>query len=101
MELLSITLGMCTLEHLPGGRRVVARSDNSGFEWALRRGCARRLNHAQLVHQQWLHAFKMRLALHVVRVDTHDNIADLPSRQVRAKWVHMHVSITFSSCVGF
>ena len=83
LELLSITLGMCTFEHLIGGRRLVVHSDNSGSEWALRRGCAWRWDHAQLVHQQWLHALKMRLALHVVRVDTHDNIADLPSRRVR------------------
>ena len=83
LELLSISLGMCTFEQLLCGRRVVVHSDNSGSEWALRRGCARRWDHAQLVHQQWLHALKMRLALHVVRVDTHDNIADLPSRRVR------------------
>ena len=85
LELLSISLGMCTFEQLLCGRRVVVHSDNSGSEWALRRGCARRWDHAQLVHQQWLHALKMRLALHVVRVDTHDNIADLPSRRVRAR----------------
>ena len=83
LELLSISLGMCTFEQLLFGRRVVVYSDNSGSEWALRRGCARQWDHAQLVHQQWLHALKMRLALHVVRVDTHDNIADLPSRRVR------------------
>ena len=75
---------------------MVVHSDNSGSEWALRRGCARRWDHAQLVHQQWLHALKMRLALHVVRVDTHDNIADLPSRQVRATWVHVRLLIPFS-----
>ena len=33
------------------------------------------------MHSQWLHAAKSRLFLHVVRVATDDNIADLPSRR--------------------
>ena len=49
---------------------------------ALRRGSARSLDHAQLVHEQWLQAAKLGLQIFVLRVATNDNIADLPSRQV-------------------
>lgn len=49
---------------------------------AFRRGSARSYDHAQLVHRQWLHAAVERLDIHVVRVATDDNLADLPSREV-------------------
>ena len=47
---------------------------------AIRRGTAISLDHAQLVHTQWTHAAEQGLSLYVMRVATHDNIADLPSR---------------------
>ena len=47
---------------------------------AIRRGTARSMDHAQLVHQQWTHAAEEGLSLYILRVGTHDNIADLPSR---------------------
>ena len=47
---------------------------------AVRRGTAVSWDHAQLVHEQWTHAAEQGLSLHIVRVGTHDNIADLPSR---------------------
>ena len=50
---------------------------------AFRRGSARSYDHAQLVHRMWLHAAVERLDIHVVRVATDDNLADLPSRQVQ------------------
>ena len=37
-------------------------------------------DHAQLVHEQWTHVAEQGLALHIVRVATDDNLADLPSR---------------------
>ena len=40
----------------------------------------------------------MRLALHVVRVDTHDDIADLPSRRVRAR-IEMRERVSVILCV--
>ncbi len=46
----------------------------------LRRGTARSWDHAQLVHEQWLHAVVNRMHLYVRRVPTDDNVADLPSR---------------------
>ena len=39
------------------------------------------MDHAQLVHAQWTQAAKLQLGVHVLRVGTHDNIADLPSRR--------------------
>ena len=49
---------------------------------AFRRGSARSYDHAQLVHRQWLHAAVERLDIHVVRVATDDNLADLLSCEV-------------------
>ena len=104
LELLASSLGLCSFAGVLRGRRVIMHSDNTGSEVgrssvrpsfacsccffslpevALRRGTARAWDHAQLVHQQWLHAAKEGLQLWVVRVATDDNIADLPSREVR------------------
>ena len=52
----------------------------SARQVALSKGRARAWDHAQLVHSQWLHAAKEHMRLHIVRVATDDNIADLPSR---------------------
>jgi hypothetical protein len=103
LELLSISLGFCTFEQLIEGRNVVVHSDNTGSEVrtafaipkqcavahfplqaAIRRGTAVSLDHAQLVHTQWTQAAEQGLSLHILRVGTHDNIADLPSRGVGA-----------------
>jgi len=82
LELLAISLGMCTFASLLVGRRVVVHSDNTGSEACFRRGTARSWDHAQLVHEQWLQAARLRMQLFVKRVATDDNIADLPSREV-------------------
>ena len=50
----------------------------------MRRGTAKRMDHAQLVHAQWLHAVRSGMRIFVKRVSTHDNIADLPSREASA-----------------
>ena len=80
LELLAISLGLSTFEELLEGRKVVIHSDNSGSEVSIRRGTARALDHAQLVHAQWFHIVRLRAEVFVKRVGTHDNIADLPSR---------------------
>lgn len=80
LELLAISLGLCTFADMIRGRNVVIHCDNTGAEAAIRRGSAVSLDHAQLVHTQWTHAAEQGLCLHVLRVSTHDNIADLPSR---------------------
>lgn len=82
LELLSISLGLCTFERIIRGRNVVVHSDNTGSEAAIRRGTAVALDHAQLVHTQWTHIAEQGLRVHVLRVGTHDNVADLPSRRV-------------------
>ena len=84
------------------GKRVVVHSDNTGSEvdlccrcardqtitahWqvSVRRGTARSWDHAQLVHEQLLHAVQIGARLLVKRVATDDNIADLPSREARS-----------------
>ena len=82
LELLAISLGLSSFEHLLKRRRVVVHSDNTGSEAACKKGTARSWDHAQLVHAQWLHAAILNINLHVLRVPTDDNIAGLPSRQV-------------------
>ena len=102
LELLSISLGLSTFAELLRGRKVVIHSDNTGSEVcclsgkapqgpcplrcfaqaAIRRGTAVMMDHAQIVHEQWTHAAQLQIGVHVVRVGTHDNIADLPSRDV-------------------
>ena len=74
MELLAISLGLCTFDWLIQGRTVVVHCDNTGSEAcfihslhpaslhcavvqaSIRRGTARSWDHAQLVHEQWLQA---------------------------------------------
>jgi hypothetical protein len=80
LELLAISLGLCSFEWLLEGRNVVVHSDNTGSEMAFRRGSARCWDHAQLVHAQWFQLVRMRVEVFVRRVATDDNIADLPSR---------------------
>ena len=81
LELLATTLGLCSFKEPLAGRHVVIHCDNSEAEVAISKGTARSLDHAQLVHQQWLFAIMERLRVHVKRVSTSDNIADLPSRR--------------------
>eukprot|EP00973_Karenia_brevis_P044466 6158648-Karenia_brevis.AAC.1 len=38
------------------------------------------MDHAQLVHSQWLHIAELQIEVWIQRVGTHDNVADLPSR---------------------
>lgn len=83
LELLSISLGFSTFEDRLQGRAVVVHSDNTGSEAAIRRGSAIKMDHAQLVHSQWLHAAENGMELFIRRVATDNNIADLPSRGVR------------------
>ena len=80
LELLAISLGLSTFEPLLVGRNVVIHSDNTGAEISVRRGTARALDHAQLVHEQWFQLTRMRTNVFIKRVHTDDNIADLPSR---------------------
>lgn len=80
LELLAISLGLCTFEARLSNRCVVVHPDNTGSECSVRRGTARSFDHAQLVHEQWLQAARHGMELVIRRVSTKDNIADLPSR---------------------
>ena len=81
LELLAISLGLCTFGEWLKDRSVVIHSDNTGSEVTMRRGTARSLDHAQLVHSQWHHVARLGAGVYVKRVATDDNIADLPSRE--------------------
>ena len=81
LELLSISLGLCTFTDKLANRKIVVHSDNTGAEAATRKGSAKHLDHAEIVHAQWLHAAVNHMHLYIKRVPTDDNIADLPSRR--------------------
>ena len=81
LELLSISLGLCTFKDKLANRKVVVHSDNTGAEAAARKGSAKHWDHAEIVHAQWLHAAVNHMFLYIKRVPTDDNIADLPSRR--------------------
>ena len=62
------------------------------------------MDHAQLVHKQWTHVAEQGLNVYIVRVGTHDNIADLPSREVRLPWAKcssVRVVCVLRKCAGF
>ena len=80
LELMAISLGLTTFEKWIKDRKLVIWCDNCGSEMALRRGSARSYDHAQLVHAQWTFIAKAGIAVHVQRIASDDNIADLPSR---------------------
>ena len=80
LELLSIALGLCTFKAQCEGRIVFVHSDNKGAESAFARGSARCFDHRDIVHDMWLQAVVHNMSLWIVRVSTHLNIADLPSR---------------------
>ena len=79
-ELLSIALALSSFEEMCAKRRVVVHSDNSGAEFCLRKGAAKRSDHCILVNAIWTHALARSMHLWIVRVGTHDNWADSPSR---------------------
>jgi hypothetical protein len=81
LELLSIALGIHTFAYEIKERRIIIHSDNRGSELAIRRGSAKKWDHAQLVHQIWEDLLVLQTQVFVVRVSTHDNIADPPSRE--------------------
>ena len=85
LELLAISLGLCTFGPWVNGRNMVVHCDNTGSEVSTRKGSAKRWDHAQLVRAHWLYAAKNNLQLIIKRVSTHDNIADLPSHLVRSR----------------
>ena len=80
LELLGLALALSTFGEIIRGCSVVMHCDNSGAEIAFSRGSARSWDHAQLVNAMWAHALLLKANIHVVRVSTDNNIADLPTR---------------------
>ena len=63
---------------------------------SIRRGSLRSWDHAQLVHAQWLHAAGLGIHMHIKRVATDVNIADLPSRKDRFVCMPCYVVSAFT-----
>ena len=80
LELLSIALGLSSFEQFLMGRCVVIHSDNTGAECCFRKGSAKEFDHCSLIHNMWSQIARCHMNVWVCRVGTHDNIADLPSR---------------------
>ena len=70
-------------------------SEHKGAEAAIRRGRARRPDHARLVHQQWFEAACLGLELYILRVSTKDNIADVPSREAGVPAILQHIGAQY------
>ena len=66
LELMAITLGLCSLREQIARRNVIIHCDNSGAEVAIRKGSARSFDHAQLVHNQWPLRITSRICHHGV-----------------------------------
>ena len=81
LEILAIAFGMSTMQHLIAGQSVRVYSDNVGAERAVTNGKARAFDHSCLIHTLWLMASELGMSLHVSRVPTKENVADLPSRE--------------------
>ena len=81
LELLSIALGLCSFVQLLSNRRVIVWSDNTGAEAATKKGSAKEWDHSCIAHCLWTKAVQMRTQVHVERVPSKENIADLPSRE--------------------
>ena len=94
LELLAIALRLSTFSALCAGRRVVVWSDNTGSERGAQKGTSKQWDHSAIVHCLWLKAVEIGMDMHVSRVPTHDNIADLPSREEYGLLKHLGASWT-------
>ena len=81
LELLAIALGLSTFGDFVRGRRVAVWSDITGSEKGTAKGACKEWDHSCIVHCLWLKAAALGIDMPVFRVPTHDNIADLPSRE--------------------
>ena len=78
---MAIAFGLSTFSQLLATRRVCVWSDNTGSESATRKGAARSFDHSCIIHSIWLKAALIQADLHILRVPTEDNVADLPPRE--------------------
>ena len=81
LEMLSIALGLSSFAPMLANRRLIVWSDNTGAEAAAKHGTAKSFDHACLAHCLWTRAAQLSTHLHIERVPSKLNIADLPSRE--------------------
>jgi len=70
LEMLAVALGVSTWDRLIQGRSLRVFSDNTVAEWGFRKGTARELDHAALVHTFWLAMAALHVSVHIDRVPT-------------------------------
>lgn len=81
LEILAVLVGLCTFAPQLVGKVARIWEDNSGAEGSLSKGSAVSVDHNWLVHSAWLLAAKWGFGVWVERVQSHYNVADLPSRE--------------------
>ena len=81
LEILGVIPGLQTIGPLVAGSCVHAWIDNTAGEAVLAKGAARCEDHNAFAHIAWLLAARLGCELHIHRVGTKFNIADLPSRE--------------------
>ena len=98
LELLAVLLGLSTFGVQLAGKYVRVWTDNRVAEFSLIRASSKAVDLNQLVHGIWLFAARRKLGIWIGRVPTHENIADLPSREeydllqsMGASWVSPHM----------
>jgi len=102
LEILSIAFGISVMEELCSDCNVVVYSDNVGAQNTTAKGAAKAFDHTCLIHGIWSRALQMRTGLHICRVPSCENIADLPSREeywllhrIGAQFIEPHFHSTF------
>ena len=111
--------GVSTFQEKLRGRKVVIWSDNSGAEYATRKGtrhpryllhrrmcfafsllagATKRFDHCCIVHALWEHFMKLNMNVWVDRVPTKENIADNPSRFFKALCFALFACVARFAC---
>ena len=91
LEMLSIALGLSSFASRITNRRIIVWSDNTGAEAAAKDGTAKAFDHACLAHCLWTRAAQLKTHMHIRRVPSKFNIADLPSREEYSLLNHLAI----------
>ena len=91
LEMLSIALGLSSFASRIKNRRIIIWSDNTGAEAAAKGGTAKAFDHACLAHCLWTRAAQLQTHMHIRRVPSKFNIADLPSREEYSLLNHLAI----------
>ena len=79
-ELIAIPLAYWTFRHLVAEALITVACDNQGVLHALVQGRAAAEDANRAIGLIWLDVAELGIAMHVVRVESHANLADGPSR---------------------